>query len=123
MRPTLCLFAIATALAACGPAATPDRDQFGECQRYAAQIAGRPADDAQAHWQQGDRKLLSLAGASETVPALFNDPADPAADRHDVADKLGTRAIEGAAGDLADQGACASTTPRSTMRGHITGKC
>jgi hypothetical protein len=104
MRHAFVLSAAAALLAACGPAATPDRDQFGECQSYAAQIAGKPADDARAHWKQGDRKLVSLAGAAETVPPLYNDPQLPAANRKDVVDQLGTRPIEGAAGDIGDEG-------------------
>ena len=104
MSRAFALCAVAAALAACGPAATPDRDRFGECQAYAAQIAGRPADDARTHWQQGDHKLVSLAGAAETVPLLYNDPQLPAANRKDIVDRLGTRPIEGAAGDIGDEG-------------------
>jgi hypothetical protein len=104
MNRALAPCAIALALAACGPVATPDRDRFGECQAYATQIAGRPADDARAHWKQGDRKLASLAGAAEIVPLMYNDPQLPAANRRDIVDRLGTRPIEGAAGDIGDEG-------------------
>ena len=47
---------------------------------------------------------FSLAGAAETVPLLYNDPQLPAASRKDIVDRLGTRPIEGAAGDIGDEG-------------------
>ena len=104
MPRSLALACALLALSACKPAPTPDTDRFGECQKYAGQIRPQPEREAEAHWRQGDRRLLAVKGDTQTVPLLVNDPAFPGADRHDLVAKFGTREIEGTSDEIDSRG-------------------